>query len=176
VRLLAFVTYLAAWFVFAVAAGLNALTKVRQPSTPVVLHAPLVIGTLLQFAGALAVTLAMSGSAPLSPPLAHLVAVTLLAPVAAILFIWTLRSQGPGLVTTGAYGQLRHPLYLAFFLMLLATGLLVTSLPKLAGAALLYLMGSELRLAAEERELLARYPDYAAYRRSTRFRYLPGIR
>jgi len=176
VRLLAFVTYLAAWFVFATAAVLNAFTKVRQPPSPVVLNAPLVVGTLLQFAGALAVTLSMSRLAPLAPPLAHLVAVMMLAPAAAILFIWTLRTQGPGLVTTGAYGQLRHPLYLAFFLMLLATGLLVTSLPKLAGAALLYLLGSELRLASEERELLARYPDYAAYRQATRFRYLPGIR
>ena len=157
-----------------------ALSKLRQPGIPITLHAPLVIGTLLQFAGVLAVTLSMRRDAPLQPPAPHLVAVLILAPLAAILFIWTLRSQSPspvtGLVTTGAYALLRHPLYLAFLLMLLATGLLVTTIPKLAASTLLYLAGSELRLASEERELLDRYPLYAAYRQRTRYRYLPGLR
>ena len=178
--LAAFVTYLAAWAVFAGAAALNALFHLRRPTTPITLHAPLVIGTLLQFAGALAVTLSMRRDAPLQPPLPHLVAVLILAPLAAILFIWTLRSQSrspvTGLVTTGAYDILRHPLYLAFLLMLLATGLLVTTIPKLAASALLYLAGSELRLASEEQELLDRYPAYADYRQRTRYRYLPGLR
>ena len=179
-RLAAFVTYLAAWAVFAAAAALNALSKLRQPATPITLHAPLVIGTLLQFAGALAVTLSMRRDVPLQPPAPHLVAAMILAPVAAILFIWTLRSQSPspvtGLVTTGAYAILRHPLYLAFLLMLLATGLLVTTIPKLAASALLYLAGTELRLASEEQELLDRYPHYSDYRQRTRYRYLPGLR
>ena len=43
-------------------------------------------------------------------------------------------------------------------------------------SVLLYVIGSELRLAPEEAELADRYPDYAAYRARTRFRYLPGIR
>ena len=183
-RLAAFVTYLAAWAVFAAAAALNALSKLRQPATPITLHAPLVIGTLLQFAGALAVTLSMRRDVPLQPPAPHLVASMILAPFAAILFIWALRSQSPspvtglvtGLVTTGAYAILRHPLYLAFLLMLLATGLLVTTIPKLAASALLYLAGTELRLASEEQELLDRYPHYSDYRQRTRYRYLPGLR
>ena len=175
-RLAAFVTYLAAWFVIGGAALLNAFLRVRGPAAPLVMHAPLVIGTLLQFAGFLALTLSMPRDVPLALPVWHLAAVPMLAPLAAILCIWTIRSQDAGLVTWGAYGVVRHPLYLSFFLMLLATGLLVTTPAMLAGAALLYLAGSELRLASEERELLAAYPDYAAYQRRTRWRYLPGIR
>jgi protein-S-isoprenylcysteine O-methyltransferase Ste14 len=42
---------------------------------------------------------------------------------------------------------------------------------------LLYLVGSELRIASEERELAQKFPeDYAAYRTRTRWRYLPGLR
>ena len=173
-RAVAFCTYLAAWLTFALAAAQQAIAKLGQKQ-PIHLDAPLVIGTGLQFAGALAVTLSIQTGA-LNPPLTHLVAVLILAPAAAALFLFTLRSQGTGLVTTGAYAHLRHPLYLAFLLMLLATGLLVTIWPKIAAAALLYLIGSELRLASEEQELTARYPHYASYQQSTRYRYLPGIR
>ena len=173
-RAAAFVTYLAAWLIFALAAARQALTKLGSPQ-PIHLHAPLVIGTALQFAGALAVTLSIQPGS-LQPPPAHLAAVLVLAPAAAATCLWTLASQKPGLVTNGAYAHLRHPLYLSFLLMLLATGLLVTTWPRLAAAALLYLVGTELRLASEEHELLERFPDYAAYRRRTRFCYLPGIR
>lgn len=173
-RAAAFVTYLAAWLIFAVAAARQALTKLTHRE-PIHLHAPLVIGTALQFAGALAVTLSLQPGS-LNPSPAHLVGVLILAPAAAGLFLWTLASQKPGLVTNGVYAYLRHPLYLSFLLMLLATGLLVTTWPKLTAAALLYLAGTELRLASEEHELLERFPDYAPYRRRTRFCYLPGIR
>ncbi|MBY0504675.1 MAG: hypothetical protein K2X03_12245 [Bryobacteraceae bacterium] len=174
-RLVAFVTYLASWFVFAAVALWQTFTKVRQPASPVRLHPSLVIGTLLQFAGALAVTLAMSREAPLRPATLPLLLVMVLAPLAAILFLWTLRSQHPGLVTTGAYSVVRHPLYLTFLLMLLATGLLVATPLKLALALGLYIAGSEVRIAAEERELAASYPDYAAYQQRVRARYLPGL-
>lgn len=173
-RAAAFCTYLAAWLTFALAAAHQAITKLGQKQ-PIHLHAPLVIGTLLQFAGALAITLSITAGS-LQPPTTHLVAVLMLAPTAAALFLYTLRSQGPGLVTKGAYAHLRHPLYLAFLLMLLATGLLVTTWPRIAAAALLYLIGSELRLASEEQELTARYPNYPSYQKNTRYRYLPGIR
>ncbi len=170
-RLLVFVTYLASWSVFAVAALWSTVRKFREPACPVNLHAPLVIGTLLQFAGALAVTLAITPG-QLSPNLASLIAVLLLAPGAAILFLWTLRSQGSGLVTTGAYSLVRHPLYLSFLLMLVATGLLVAVWPKLLAAVALYVAGSEIRIATEERELAG----YEAYKQQVRWRYLPGIR
>ncbi len=173
--LAAFLVYLSAWVVFALAALWQGWAKLREPKQPISLHAPLVVGTLLQFAAALALTLSLPAG-PLRPPQPHLAAVLVLAPLAAALFVWTLRSQGPGLVTTGAYAFLRHPLYLSFLLMLIATGLLITVWPKIAAAVLLFLLGSELRLAPEEAELTDRYPDYAAYRARTRFRYLPGIR
>lgn len=173
-RAAAFLTYLAAWLILALAAARQAFRKIGDKQ-PIHLHAPLVIGTLLQFLGALALTLSLQ-TGHLNPPPAHLVAVLLLSPAAAALFLWTLASQAPGLVTTGAYAHLRHPLYLAFLLMLLATGLLVTTWPKIAAAVLLYLVGTELRLATEESELMDRYPDYASYQQRTPHRYLPGIR
>jgi protein-S-isoprenylcysteine O-methyltransferase Ste14 len=174
-RVAAYLTYLAAWLTLAIAAAHQALTKFGQPKQPIHLTAPTIIGTLLQFAGALAITLSMEPGR-LNPPAASLVAVLTLSPLAVALFLWTLRSQGPGLVTTGAYGKLRHPLYLTFLLMLLATGLLVTTWPRIAAAALLYLMGSELRLAAEEQELAEAHPEYANYKQQTPYRYLPLIR
>ena len=72
---------------------------------------------------------------------------------------------------------MRHPIYLAFLAMLLATGLLVSAIPKLVIAVIIYLAGAEMRIADEERELSARHGDeYEQYRRRTRWRYLPGLR
>ena len=81
------------------------------------------------------------------------------------------------MVTGGAYSWVRHPIYLAFLAMLVATGMLISSGVKLILPVLLYLAGSELRIASEEVELAKRFPDaYAMYRSRTRWRYLPGLR
>jgi protein-S-isoprenylcysteine O-methyltransferase Ste14 len=96
--------------------------------------------------------------------------------------VWAIRSAprdaGEGqLVTEGAYAWLRHPIYLAFLAMLVATGFVVSAGIRLILPVLLYLAGSELRIAAEEEELAEKFPDeYAQYRSSTRWRYLPGLR
>jgi protein-S-isoprenylcysteine O-methyltransferase Ste14 len=176
-RVIAFCIYLAAWVVFAIGAALGAVPALRRRSeSTVLITAPTAIGALLQVASAMALTLSMT-SGPLRPPPLHLAAVIALAPLGAAVFIWSLGSAHEGLVTSGAYAFLRHPIYLAFLAMLLATGLLVTTLPKLAFALLIYLAGTEFRIAEEERELAARHGDeYGQYRRRTRFRYLPGLR
>ena len=54
---------------------------------------------------------------------------------------------------------MRNPLYLAFLAMLVATGFLISGGIKLILPVLLYLAGSELRIASEERELAEKFPE-----------------
>jgi len=105
-----------------------------------------------------------------------------LAPFAAALFVWALFSASHDagaetLVTRGAYAWLRHPIYLAFLGMLVATGLLASNGLRLVMAVLIYLVGSELRIASEEKALTRNFhSEYEKYRLRTRWRYLPGLR
>ena len=181
-RVAAFVAYLAAWVVFAGAAIAGMVTRRhRQAVAPVQITMPTIVGTLLQGSAALAVTLSMRGGA-LRPALFELVGALVLAPLASLVFVWAQfsvpRDAGAGtLVTGGAYRWLRHPMYLAFLMMLIATGLLVSTGLKLVAPIALYLWGSEMRVASEEAELVAQFPEASAqYRRRTRWRYLPGLR
>lgn len=70
------------------------------------------------------------------------------------------------LVTTGAYGRCRHPLYQAVVLCSLGVALALGSLLHLA---LLLTLSAVLsgKARREERRLLELYPGYAAYRAST---------
>jgi protein-S-isoprenylcysteine O-methyltransferase Ste14 len=181
-RVAAFCVYLAAWLVLAVAAVASAIPRRhRQAAGPPRITAPVIIGVVLQGAAAFAITLSMS-NAPLRPRAFELVGTLALAPIAASLFVWALRSapkegDAETLATRGAYAWLRHPMYLAFLAMLVATGLVVSSGLKLVAAVVLYLAGSELRIASEEAELAEKFPaGYAQYRLRTRWRYLPGLR
>ncbi|MGA3188198.1 MAG: isoprenylcysteine carboxylmethyltransferase family protein [Bryobacteraceae bacterium] len=168
--------------VFAGGAVMGALPRLRRQLAPVpAITAPQLIGTLLQILSAFAVTSSM-GSGPLRPRTFELAGALVLAPLGAALFLWALRSvprdaDGDTLVTGGAYSWLRHPLYLAFLAMLVATGLLISTGIKLILPVLLYVAGSELRIASEERELAEKFPvDFAMYRNRTRWRYFPGLR
>ena len=120
--------------------------------------------------------------APLRPRTFELVGTLVLAPLAASLFVWALRSapnngDAETLATGGAYGWVRHPIYLAFLAMLVATGLVISIGFKLVAAVALYLAGSELRIASEEAEMAENFPvAYAQYQKRTRWRYLPGLR
>lgn len=181
-RVAAFCAYLAAWVVFVIGAAIGAAGAMRrQAAAARSITAPAAIGALLQVASALALTLFLPDG-PLRPTPLRLAPVIALAPGAAALFVWSLRSAprdagSEALVTTGAYAALRHPMYLAFLGMLLATGLLVSTPVQLAAAAALYLAGTELRVADEDRELRERHGEvYEQYCGQTRWRYLPGIR
>ena len=178
-RLAAFCAYLGAWVVFAIGAVAGGIPRVRRlAGTGFTPAGSVVIGTLLQIASALAITWRLS-DAPLAPSRLELLGVLALAPLGAALFVWALvsgRGKG-GLVTGGPYAWVRHPIYLAFLAMLLATGLLASAGLRLVVAVVIYVTGTEMRIASEEPELAAAFPaEYEQYRGRTRWRYLPGLR
>jgi protein-S-isoprenylcysteine O-methyltransferase Ste14 len=181
-KIAAYCSYLAAWLMVAIAAVVGALPRLRRrATTTMAITAPVLIGTLLQVLAAIAVTRSMS-SGPLQPRTFELAGALVLAPLGAALFVWALRSvprdaDGDTLVTGGAYSWLRNPIYLALLAMLVATGFLISDGIKLILPVLLYVAGSELRIASEEGELREKFrEDYAMYQSRTRWRYLPGLR
>jgi protein-S-isoprenylcysteine O-methyltransferase Ste14 len=80
------------------------------------------------------------------------------------------------LITTGPYHWIRNPIYTSMFGMLLQTGLVKTWWPLLLAAITFYIIGTEIRVRAEERLLADRFGStFAAYRASTKA-YIPLIR
>ena len=78
-----------------------------------------------------------------------------------------------GLVTGGPYRWMRHPIYTAVCLFGWACVVGHPS-PFSAGMALLVTSGSLVRMVLEERLLVVRYPEYAAYARTTK-RMVPYV-
>ncbi len=168
-RLLSFLVYLLSWAGVALGAVWSVLPT-RQ-TAPVHHH---LLGTLLQLAGVLVITLGLPDG-PLRPSRAELMLALVLAPAGAGLYLATVAAgRRGGLVTSGPFALVRHPMYLAFLLLLGATAALAAAGWRTAPAVALYLAGSELRLAHEESALAG--AAYAAYRARTRWRYLPGLR
>lgn len=86
---------------------------------------------------------------------------------------FSITPQARRLVTTGAYGMVRHPLYLAEFLASL--GVLIRFLSPAAVLVLAVQLSFQLlRMRYEEAVLDRSFPDYAAYRRRTA-RLIPFI-
>ncbi len=169
-RLVAFATYLFSWALVAAGAVWSAFPT-RQPA-PAHNHLP---GMLLQIAGVLAIT-AFLPAGPLAPSSLELGVAFVFAPCGALLYLATIAvGRSGGLITRGPFALVRHPMYLAFLLLLASTAALAAAAGwRTAAAIALYVAGSELRLAHEESALAS--PAYAAYRQSTRWRYLPGLR
>jgi protein-S-isoprenylcysteine O-methyltransferase Ste14 len=85
-------------------------------------------------------------------------------------------SEDHELVRTGPYRWMRHPIYTSMFGMLLETGLAKTWWPLLLAGLVLYAIGTEIRIHAEERLLAERFgSEFAAYRQTVRA-YVPFIR
>jgi protein-S-isoprenylcysteine O-methyltransferase Ste14 len=80
------------------------------------------------------------------------------------------------LVTTGPYALVRHPVYLAFLAMLVATVLVRASAAAGAVSVLLFVAGTEIRIAAEDGILAEAFPsEFPGYRRRVAA-WLPGVR
>ena len=85
---------------------------------------------------------------------------------------WT-EPTGEGLVTTGIYGQVRHPIYAGWCLGGLGFEILFGSwlgVGVVGGVAVFY----DLKAREEEKLLDERYPDGASYRAAVD-RFVPGV-
>ncbi len=122
------------------------------------------------------------------PALARVVASMILAPAATIFGILSVRHLGKQLriraglyadhelIRTGPYAVVRHPVYASLFLIMLATALLHSSWLMIVLSVVLYVVGTEIRIHAEEGLLRARFGDaFDQYRREVPA-YLPFIR
>ena len=80
------------------------------------------------------------------------------------------------LITTGPYRWLRHPIYASMLGMLLATGMVKTWWPLLTAGVIFFVIGTEIRIRAEERLLSERFGEsFAQFKASTKA-YIPFIR
>lgn len=81
--------------------------------------------------------------------------------------------EGDPFVAHGAYGLVRHPIYLGWFLMVWATPLMTGGRLTFAAVTSFYLL---IAIPWEERSLTQQYGDaYLRYTRQVRWRVLPGL-
>ena len=80
------------------------------------------------------------------------------------------------LIQTGPYALVRHPIYASMLGMLLAAGFCLTWWPMFLAGLAFFLLGTEIRIHAEERLLAGRFGEtYAAYRARVPA-YIPYVR
>ena len=175
----AFLAYLLSWTVLTAGAlwtWCGARTASPPPDTGERTGENL-LGMALQAASALPVVLWLDAG-PLRPGNVAQILIAVLAPLASAMFVWALRAgRAGGLVTGGPFSLVRHPVYLSFFAMLLATGLLASAGVRTFVAAALYLAGTELRIRTEEPSLANRFgQEYSKYQNRVRWCYIPGLR
>jgi protein-S-isoprenylcysteine O-methyltransferase Ste14 len=85
-------------------------------------------------------------------------------------------SEDHELITTGPYRWLRHPIYASMLGMLLEAGLAKSWWPLLVAGAVFFIIGTEIRVHAEERLLEERFGEtYTQYKAGTKA-YIPFVR
>lgn len=82
--------------------------------------------------------------------------------------------QGQRVVTTGPYALVRHPMYLAVVIMLLASPIALDSLWALIPAVVTPMVLVS-RIRDEEAMLMEDLPGYREYAAQTRYRLIPGV-
>jgi protein-S-isoprenylcysteine O-methyltransferase Ste14 len=85
-------------------------------------------------------------------------------------------SEDHALIKTGPYRWIRHPIYASMFGMLMATAAAWTWWPLWIAGAVLFLIGTEIRVAAEDRLLAERFQDSFSEYRSRVRAYIPFLR
>ena len=82
---------------------------------------------------------------------------------------WRVRAviaEDHSLITTGPYAVVRHPIYASLLGMLAASALLYSRWPAAAAALAVHLLGTEIRIHAEEKLLTRAFPEeFARYRK-----------
>ncbi len=80
------------------------------------------------------------------------------------------------LITSGPYGIVRHPIYTGMFGLTMATGLALSAWQALAAGAAIFVLGTWIRIATEERLLRSVFGDaYDQYARRVPA-FIPGAR
>lgn len=79
------------------------------------------------------------------------------------------------LVRSGPYSLVRHPIYSSMLCQLLSTGFLLTPLPLLALATVIFIGGTEIRVHPEEKLLASRFGEEFLTYRGTVAAYIPLI-
>lgn len=121
-------------------------------------------------------------------PAWSLIVSMLLAPPSVALAWWATRHLGKQwryqaalradheLIQTGPYTVIRHPIYTSMLGMVLVTGFCWTWWPLFVAAVVVFLLGTEIRVRAEDRLLAERFGElFAAYRKRVPA-YVPLIR
>jgi protein-S-isoprenylcysteine O-methyltransferase len=83
-------------------------------------------------------------------------------------FTWNVTVQpGQVLITEGPYRVIRHPSYLGAWLMFVGSCVLLRSYVAALGASILLLLAFLRRIRHEERLMLATFPEYEIYKKTT---------
>jgi protein-S-isoprenylcysteine O-methyltransferase Ste14 len=80
------------------------------------------------------------------------------------------------LIRSGPYRVIRHPIYASMLAMLLAAGLIVAWPPFFLAAFVIFILGTEIRVRAEDRLLQSRFRDQFAVYRASVPAYIPFVR
>ena len=125
---------------------------------------------------------------PLSPKaLSEAAAVALLMTATVWLFVWASRTMGRNwsivartrgdhaLVTSGPFAWIRHPIYTAMFLMMIALAIGLGHVARLIIAVPVYALGTAIRVRIEERLLRTAFGSaYEEYAKRVK-RFIPGV-
>ena len=80
------------------------------------------------------------------------------------------------LVRSGPYGMLRHPIYASLLGMLMGTGMVVSWWPSLIVGVVIFLVGTEIRVRAEDQLLSSRFGEVFKQYQASVHAYIPFVR